>query len=132
MTKLREPYRTAVELHCLKKHTYPQIAAELNLPKGTVKSHISRGMKMLHGLLEQKDTRHDLNGKSEEENAEGLAEIIARLDDLAEPYRTAVRLHYMEKHTYPQIAAELNLPKGTVKSHISRGMKMLRQKPTQG
>jgi DNA-directed RNA polymerase specialized sigma24 family protein len=37
-----------------------------------------------------------------------------------------VELHYVQKRTYPQIADELNLPKGTVKSYISRGMKMLR------
>ena len=125
--KLREPYRTAVELHCVKKHTYPQIASELNLSKGTVKSHISRGMKMLRGLLERKDAELELKGESQAESIEDFAEILAGVDGLAEPYRTAVRLHYVEKHTYPQIASELSLSKGTVKSHVSRGMKMLRR-----
>jgi DNA-directed RNA polymerase specialized sigma24 family protein len=126
VSKLREPYRTAVELHCVKKHTYPQIASELNLSRGTVKSHISRGMKMLRELLKRKDAGLDLIGEPEAESVEDFAKILARLVGLAEPYRTAVELHYVKKQTYPQMASQLNLSKGTVKSHVSRGMKMLR------
>jgi len=55
-----------------------------------------------------------------------LAEIVARVDTLPEPYRTPVKLHYVKKRTCQQIARELNLPKGTVQSHISRGIQKLR------
>src|SRR5437879_5102286 len=46
--------------------------------------------------------------------------------NLPEPYRTAVRLHYLENISYPDIARQLNLPIGTVKSHVSRGVKILK------
>ncbi|SRR6266487_433414 len=118
---LREPYRTVVQLHYVKKHTYPQIANELNLPIGTVKSHSSRGMKMLRKLSEMGPDQ-----KEASEQKTDTTEIVTHVGTLDEPYRTPVELHYVQKHTYPQIADELNLPKGTVKSYISRGMKMLR------
>jgi len=120
--KLREPYRTAVQLHCVKKHTYPQIADELNLPIGTVKSHISRGMKMLGKLRDMGPALLEAS-----EQGTDIAEIVARVGTLDEPYRTPVELHYVKKRTCQQIAGQLNLPKGTVKSQISRGMKMLRK-----
>lgn len=119
---LREPYRTVVRLHYVKKHTYPQIADELNLPTGTVKSQFSRGMKMLRKLREMGPALHE-----ESEQGTDIAEIVARVGTLDEPYRTPVELHYVKKRTCQQIAGQLNLPKGTVKSQISRGMKMLRK-----
>ena len=120
--KLREPYRRAVRLHCVEGHTYPQVADELNLPLGTAKSYISRGMKMLRRLREMGPGLHEAP-----EQETDIAGIVARVETLHEPYRTPVKLHYVQKRTYPQIARQLNLPKGTVKSYISRGMKMLRQ-----
>ena len=119
---LREPYRTAIYLHCVKKRTYQQIVDELHLPLGTVKSHISRGLKMLRKLREKGP-----NVQSASEQGADIAEIIARVGTLNEPYRRPVELHYKQKHTCQQIAGETNLPKGTVKSLISRGMKMLRR-----
>jgi DNA-directed RNA polymerase specialized sigma24 family protein len=120
--QLREPYRTAVRLHYAERHTYPQVANELHLPLGTAKSYISRGMKMLRRLREMGPGLHEAP-----EQETDIAGIVARVETLHEPYRTPVKLHYVQKRTYPQIARQLNLPKGTVKSYISRGMKMLRQ-----
>ena len=47
--KLQEPYKTAVLLHCVEEQSYLEIARSLNLPEGTIKSHVSRGMKMIFG-----------------------------------------------------------------------------------
>ena len=52
-------------------------------------------------------------------------EIVNRLEKLQEPYRKSIELHYVEKRKDPEIATQLQLPVGTVKSHVSRGMKML-------
>jgi len=119
---LREPYRTAVYLHRVKGRSYQQMVDELHLPLGTVKSHVSRGQEMLRKLREMGPNLWEMSQRRIDS-----AEIAARAGTLREPYRTPIELHYKQKHSYPQIAGELNLPEGTVKSYISRGVKMLRK-----
>jgi DNA-directed RNA polymerase specialized sigma24 family protein len=102
-----------------------EIATQLGLPEGTVKSHVSRGMKLLRRLIGigRKDAGNE--PKVQRGYFEDPTELAARIDQLPEPYQTAVRLHHLKKLTYPEVAAQLHLPKGTVKSHVSRGMKLL-------
>jgi RNA polymerase sigma factor (sigma-70 family) len=125
--KLQDPYRRAVMLHYFEKLNYHEIAARLDLPLGTVKSHVSRGMKMLRKYSEQQEieNQHAMNTKRGLDGVEETAKIAAFLDKLQEPYRRAVALHHLEKLSYPEIAAQLDLPVGTVKSHVSRGMKII-------
>jgi RNA polymerase sigma-70 factor (ECF subfamily) len=49
---------------------------------------------------------------------------LARVDDLLQ---AAVALFYLEDHSYKSIAAILNVPVGTVKSRIARGIAQLRE-----
>jgi RNA polymerase sigma-70 factor (ECF subfamily) len=53
-----------------------------------------------------------------------LAAAIARLP---ERYRAVVTLYYIEDVSYPEIAEVLDLPLGTVKTHLHRAKKQLRE-----
>lgn len=59
-------------------------------------------------------------------------QLQARLDELLralpEPLRIAVVLRYQEDMTPDEIAALLNQPVATVKSHLQRALKLLRRK----
>lgn len=127
ITQLPEPYRTAIQLHCLEKWSYTEIALQFGLQKGTVKSHISRGKKLLSNLMRQDEAKQKQEEITEiqslyEEDRELSAFDIAQLP---EPYRSAILLHCIEKYSYAKISTQLGLPEGTVKSHISRGKKLL-------
>ena len=49
-----------------------------------------------------------------------------RLDRLPDRYRRAVELRHVEGLSYPELAAALGRPLGTVKSDVHRGTRMLR------
>jgi|SRR5690625_817619 len=49
------------------------------------------------------------------------------LQSLPNHYKTALLLRFYNDYTVPQIAKVIELPVGTVKTHIRRGLKMLRQ-----
>ena len=50
----------------------------------------------------------------------------ARLDALPVPYRTAVVLRHVDGMSYPEAAAALGRPEGTVKAQVHRGVALLR------
>jgi RNA polymerase sigma-70 factor (ECF subfamily) len=50
-------------------------------------------------------------------------ELLARVD---EQYRSAVALYYLEDYSYQEIADVLEVPLGTVKSRIARGLSQLK------
>jgi RNA polymerase sigma-70 factor, ECF subfamily len=64
--------------------------------------------------------------------SEGLSTLIDRLvlteeiRQLPHPRGTILQLAFWEGRSYPQIAEQLDLPLGTVKSHIRRGLLHLR------
>jgi len=51
LDQLRRNPRKCVEMHVLQQRSYDQIAKELRLPVGTVKSHVNRAFKKLRALL---------------------------------------------------------------------------------
>jgi RNA polymerase sigma-70 factor (ECF subfamily) len=55
------------------------------------------------------------------------ATVVKLLAHLAEPYRAAVSLFYLEEHSYKEIAEILGVPMGTVRSRLSRGLEQLQE-----
>jgi RNA polymerase sigma-70 factor (ECF subfamily) len=51
LSQLNPVARTCVEMHVLGQRTYDEIAKELRMPIGTVKSHVNRAHKKLRALL---------------------------------------------------------------------------------
>ena len=51
-----------------------------------------------------------------------LVEALARLD---EPHRTTVVLHYLADRSVAEVARELGIPEGTVKTRLHRGRQLL-------
>lgn len=59
------------------------------------------------------------------ERQEDLRELEGLLTRLPEHYRIAISCYYFDELSYREIAELLNLPIGTVKSHVHRGMLLL-------
>ena len=60
-------------------------------------------------------------------NALDTTKVLEILGQLQEPYRAAVSLFYLEDYSYQEIADILEVPIGTVRSRISRGIAQLQQ-----
>jgi RNA polymerase sigma-70 factor, ECF subfamily len=57
-------------------------------------------------------------------DAQDMVTLLARVDA---QYQAAVALFYLEDYSYNEIATVLEIPLGTVKSRIARGLAQLRQ-----
>ena len=56
------------------------------------------------------------------------AERLRRaIDELPEKYRTVITLYHLQGKQYEEIATVLNLPLGTVKTHLFRAKELLRK-----
>ena len=60
-------------------------------------------------------------------NTLDAARMFESLGQVQEPYRAALSLFYVEDYSYKEIAAILEIPLGTVRSRISRGLAQLQQ-----
>jgi RNA polymerase sigma-70 factor, ECF subfamily len=71
----------------------------------------------------------DVHGVPAEDRASPLsARLEQLLATLSEPQRAALVLRYQEDLTPKEIAATMQTPLATVKSHLQRGLKLLRAK----
>lgn len=57
-------------------------------------------------------------------DARDILELLGQVD---EQFQSAVALFYLEEYSYNEIAAILEVPLGTVKSRIARGLAQLRE-----
>jgi RNA polymerase sigma-70 factor (ECF subfamily) len=53
--------------------------------------------------------------------------VLPALAKVDEVYQAPVALYYLEDHSYKDIAVVLDVPIGTVKSRIARGIAQLRE-----
>jgi len=60
-------------------------------------------------------------------NTLDAARVIEFLGQVQEPYQAALSLFYLEDYSYKEIADILEVPLGTVRSRISRGVAQLKQ-----
>lgn len=59
---------------------------------------------------------------------EQMAFLHAQLDRLPEKYRLVLTLRYLQHLSYDEIATALEVPMGTVKTHIHRARQLLRER----
>ncbi len=59
---------------------------------------------------------------------EAHRDVSAALQALPVPYRAALALYYLEGFSYPEAARVLGVPLGTLKTHIHRGKRLMRQR----
>ena len=60
-------------------------------------------------------------------NSIDAARLVELLQQVKEPYRSAITLFYMEDYSYKEIAEILDVPIGTIQSRISRGVGQLQR-----
>ena len=60
-------------------------------------------------------------------NEADSTQVLLALAKVDEVYQAAVALFYLEDHSYKEIAAILEVPVGTVKSRMARGLMQLRK-----
>src|SRR4030095_6827767 len=60
-------------------------------------------------------------------NAVDSSQVLSALGKVDQVYQAAVALFYLEDLSYPEIGEILEIPVGTVKSRVARGIAQLRQ-----
>jgi len=70
--------------------------------------------------------REDQGPEQVAERAELGDRLVAALNTLPPRYRTAIVLRHVAGLSYPEVAAALTLPTGTVKAQVHRGVALLR------
>ena len=70
----------------------------------------------------------DRNAEQLLEEREFRQRVEEQLQELSSVERTVLVLYHQEERSYEQIAAALNMPIGTIRTHLHRGRKKLRER----
>jgi RNA polymerase sigma-70 factor (ECF subfamily) len=78
--------------------------------------------------IELSDANEELPVMSQDiVNTVDSGQLLEFLSQVQEPYRAAINLFYLEDYSYKEIADILEIPLGTVRSRISRGVAQLQR-----
>jgi RNA polymerase sigma-70 factor, ECF subfamily len=58
---------------------------------------------------------------------EQAEQLRARLDDVSEPFRSALRLRYLQGLSFGEVAEQIGTPERTARSRVARGLAQLRK-----
>jgi RNA polymerase sigma-70 factor (ECF subfamily) len=76
----------------------------------------------------EEEVAENLQANSPEPSAQAdVCQVLPALARVGKPYQAAVALYYLEDCSYEEIATILEVPIGTVKSRIARGIMQLRE-----
>lgn len=102
----------------------------LRIAVNLCKNHLNRRkrgvLKELKHFLLDPDRRHEAADQHLEREETGL-EVEQWLRSLPVKIRTVMTFRYINELTLPEIAETLDIPLGTVKSRLSRGLNMVRK-----
>jgi RNA polymerase sigma factor (sigma-70 family) len=70
----------------------------------------------------------DRNAEQQMEEREFQLRVEEQLQQLSDVERTVLVLYHQEERSYEQIALALNMPIGTIRTHLHRGRKKLRER----
>jgi RNA polymerase sigma-70 factor (ECF subfamily) len=70
----------------------------------------------------------DRNAEQQMEEREFRLHVEEQLKELSSVERTVLVLYHQEERSYEQIAAALNMPIGTIRTHLHRGRKKLQER----
>lgn len=123
---LPERQRAIIELR-MEGYTHQEIAAQLRISVGAVKTALHRARNSLRIGIKEYDQPETVSSQEEvvsltdEQDA-----VLSSIEQLPDPYREVVALHLIYHMSYVDIARKFRRSIGTVKSQVSRGKKLLK------
>ena len=76
--------------------------------------------------LPERPAETDLGPEATAVRREEVAEVVAAMADLPSAYRAALTLRHMQQLSYQEVADALEIPLGTVKTHLHRARAALK------
>lgn len=84
-------------------------------------------VKRFAALPEDYETKAAMDDHASPRRTDLRRDLDTAIAGLPERYRAVVMLYYLQEVSYPEIAEILELPLGTVKTHLHRAKRMLRE-----
>ena len=101
-----------------------------NIAQNEAIDHLRRSRTSINSvpISSEREVLEILSGTTPEEEFiidQAVSGLIKGIQDLPESYRQVAELRFIKDYAYEDIAQELNLPLGTVKTRINRSRKLL-------